>query len=128
MLGVLALGRNAFHRPTAILSERVSPVWIVSIIGVNELQHFANDIGSGHPVEAFVMVSVMYLVVIVPLSRVITYLERVRRIPGLGTPTPTTAERMFGVRRRSGAPAAQVGTLTRLRLAWKGRDRLRDPA
>ena len=101
---------------------------IVSIIGVNELQHFANDIGSGHPVEAFVMVSVMYLVVIVPLSRVITYLERVRRIPGLGTPTPTTAERMFGVRRRSGAPAAQVGTLTRVRLAWKGRDRLRDPA
>jgi phosphatidylglycerol lysyltransferase len=34
VLGVLALGRNAFHRPTAILSERVSPVWVVSIIGV----------------------------------------------------------------------------------------------
>jgi phosphatidylglycerol lysyltransferase len=34
VLGVLALGRNAFHRPTAILSERVSPVWIVSIVGV----------------------------------------------------------------------------------------------
>lgn len=34
VLGVLTLGRNAFHRPTAILSERVGPVWVVSIIGV----------------------------------------------------------------------------------------------
>jgi phosphatidylglycerol lysyltransferase len=33
VLGVLALGRNAFHRPTAILSERIGPVWVVSIIG-----------------------------------------------------------------------------------------------
>jgi len=37
VLGVLTLGRNAFHRPTAILSERVGPVWIVSIIGVISL-------------------------------------------------------------------------------------------
>jgi phosphatidylglycerol lysyltransferase len=34
VLGVLALGRPAFYRPTAILSERFTPVWIVSIIGV----------------------------------------------------------------------------------------------
>jgi phosphatidylglycerol lysyltransferase len=34
VLGVLTLGRNAFHRPTAILSERVGPVWVASIIGV----------------------------------------------------------------------------------------------
>jgi phosphatidylglycerol lysyltransferase len=34
ILGMLALGRDAFHRPTAILSERVTPVWTVSIIGV----------------------------------------------------------------------------------------------
>jgi phosphatidylglycerol lysyltransferase len=34
VLLVLAMGRNAFHRPTAILSERVTPVWIVSIVGV----------------------------------------------------------------------------------------------
>ena len=37
VLGVLTLGRNAFHRPTAILSERVGPVWVVSIIGVISL-------------------------------------------------------------------------------------------
>ena len=37
VLGVLTLGRGAFHRPTAILSERVGPVWVVSIIGVISL-------------------------------------------------------------------------------------------
>lgn len=34
VLAVLTFGRRAFHRPTAILSERFSPVWVVSIIGV----------------------------------------------------------------------------------------------
>jgi phosphatidylglycerol lysyltransferase len=34
VLSVLGLGRRAFYRPTAILSERFTPVWIVSIIGV----------------------------------------------------------------------------------------------
>ena len=86
---------------------------IVSIIGVNELQHFGNDLASGHPIEAFVMVSVVYLAVIVPLSRVVTYLERVRRIPGLGTPTPTTAARLFGVRRPRWTDAGKTGVLPR---------------
>ncbi len=34
VLCVLTFGRRAFHRPTAILSERFSPVWIVSIVSV----------------------------------------------------------------------------------------------
>jgi len=34
VLGVLTLGRRAFYRPTAILSERFTPVWVVSIAGV----------------------------------------------------------------------------------------------
>src|ERR1700720_1635629 len=34
VLGVLVLGRRAFYRPTAILSERFTPVWVVSIAGV----------------------------------------------------------------------------------------------
>jgi phosphatidylglycerol lysyltransferase len=34
VLGVLVFGRRAFHRPTALLSERFTPVWIVSITGV----------------------------------------------------------------------------------------------
>ena len=34
VLGVLGLGRPSFYRPTAILSERFTPVWIASIVGV----------------------------------------------------------------------------------------------
>ena len=34
VLGVLVLGRRAFYRPTAILEERFTPVWVTSIIGV----------------------------------------------------------------------------------------------
>jgi phosphatidylglycerol lysyltransferase len=34
VLGVLVLGRRSFYRPTAILAERFSPAWVVSIIGV----------------------------------------------------------------------------------------------
>ena len=34
VLGVLGLGRRSFYRPTAILSERFTPAWIASIIGV----------------------------------------------------------------------------------------------
>jgi phosphatidylglycerol lysyltransferase len=34
VLGVLMLGRRAFYRPTAILSERFTPVWVASIAGV----------------------------------------------------------------------------------------------
>ena len=34
VLGVLALGRRAFYRPTQILSERFTPVWVAAIAGV----------------------------------------------------------------------------------------------
>jgi phosphatidylglycerol lysyltransferase len=34
VLAVLALGRRAFYRPTAILDERFSPAWVASITGV----------------------------------------------------------------------------------------------
>ena len=34
VLAVLGLGRRAFYRPTAILEERFTPVWIASIAGV----------------------------------------------------------------------------------------------
>ncbi len=34
VLSVLVLGRRAFYRPTAILSEPFTPVWVVSIVGV----------------------------------------------------------------------------------------------
>jgi phosphatidylglycerol lysyltransferase len=34
VLAVLMLGRRAFYRPTAILAERITPVWVASITGV----------------------------------------------------------------------------------------------
>ncbi|MGH8260617.1 MAG: phosphatidylglycerol lysyltransferase domain-containing protein, partial [Steroidobacteraceae bacterium] len=34
ILGVLALGRPAFHRPVSVLHDRVSPAWAASIVGV----------------------------------------------------------------------------------------------
>ena len=34
VLAVLVLGRRSFYRPTAILAERFTPVWVVSIVGV----------------------------------------------------------------------------------------------
>jgi len=34
VLGVLMLGRRAFYRPTAVLSERFTPVWVAAIAGV----------------------------------------------------------------------------------------------
>ena len=34
VLAVLVLGRRAFYRPTAILEERFTPVWVASITGV----------------------------------------------------------------------------------------------
>ena len=34
VLGVLVLGRRAFYRPTAILAEQFTPVWIACIAGV----------------------------------------------------------------------------------------------
>ncbi|HEY4213842.1 MAG TPA: bifunctional lysylphosphatidylglycerol flippase/synthetase MprF [Steroidobacteraceae bacterium] len=34
VLGVLVFGKRAFHRPTALVSERFTPVWIVCICGV----------------------------------------------------------------------------------------------
>jgi phosphatidylglycerol lysyltransferase len=34
VLGILVLGRDAFYRPTSILAERFTPVWVVSVAGV----------------------------------------------------------------------------------------------
>lgn len=55
------------------------------------------------PIEAFLMVSLYYLVIMVPLSKVITYLEKKNRIPGLGTVEP--ARKRWT---RPGAPAARA--------------------
>jgi ABC-type amino acid transport system permease subunit len=81
-------------------------VTILSEIGVIEVFYWARtDIAGllGRNLEALVMLVIIYLMVNVTVSRVITYVEKVRRIPGLGTPTPEVAlpKRLLGVRDRS---------------------------
>src|SRR5579862_1510845 len=48
VLGVLMLGRRAFYRPTAILSERFTPVWIASIAGVIALALWLGLLSNRH--------------------------------------------------------------------------------
>src|SRR4029077_7668239 len=48
VLGVLVLGRRAFYRPPAILSERFTPVWLASIIGVVALAIWLGVISYRH--------------------------------------------------------------------------------
>jgi ABC-type amino acid transport system permease subunit len=64
--------------------------WSKNIIAINEV----------HPLEAFVMLTIFYLLINVTLSRVVTYIEKVRRIPGLGTPIPDVpmTKRILGAR------------------------------
>jgi phosphatidylglycerol lysyltransferase len=48
VLGVLVLGRRAFYRPTAILSERFTPVWVASIAGVIALAVWIGIVSHHH--------------------------------------------------------------------------------
>lgn len=60
---------------------------ILSYIAVVELFFWSRtDIAYelARPIEAFVMIAIFYLVINVTLSRVVTFLEARRRIPGLG--------------------------------------------
>jgi len=74
---------------------------ILSYISIIELYYWSsNDIAyfDNRPIEAFVMLTIFYLCINVTLSRVVTYIEKVRRIPGLGTPIPEVgvSKRVFG--------------------------------
>ena len=76
---------------------------ILSYIPIFELFNWAStDIAflDARPIEAFVMLTLFYLIINVTLSRVITYVEKVRRIPGLGTPIPEVGytKRLMGTR------------------------------
>jgi phosphatidylglycerol lysyltransferase len=48
VLCVLVLGRRAFYRPTAILSERFTPVWVASIIGVIAMAVWIGVVSNRH--------------------------------------------------------------------------------
>lgn len=83
---------------------------ILSFISISEVYFWSvNDIAIPYSryIEAFVMLTIFYLLINVALSRVMTYVEKARRIPGLGTPIPEVpaSKRIFG----AGARRAQRG-------------------
>lgn len=67
--------------------------------GVQELMWAMSYVGTtqNHPIDAFLMGSLLYLLIIIPMSRAITYIESRKRIPGLGT-GENFQKRMFTVR------------------------------
>ncbi len=69
---------------------------ILQYISVAELFYWSRTYIAAQlarPIEAFVMLTMFYLAVNVTLSRVLTYVEARRRIPGLGSPVPEIAAR-----------------------------------
>ncbi len=92
-------GRQVFSRITLPQSTRliILPLtneWIslfkastiLSYITILELFFWSRNIAlHGQGIEAFIMLSIFYLAVNVPLGRAISYIEHRRRIPGLGT-------------------------------------------
>ncbi|TLZ72233.1 MAG: amino acid ABC transporter permease [Methanobacteriota archaeon] len=76
---------------------------LLAYVAVPELLWAASYLGNNrsHPIEAFIMVSSVYLAIIVPLSKAVGWWERKHRIPGLGV-----AERTVGVGRRRAVVAA----------------------
>jgi ABC-type amino acid transport system permease subunit len=64
---------------------------ILSVIGIFEVFDWSRTniaLLDARPIEAFVMLTIFYLIINVTLSRVMTYVEKRRRIPGLGSPVP----------------------------------------
>ena len=81
-------------------------VTVLSYIGVFELFLWTGRnvaVYDDKAIEAFVLLAFFYLIINVTLSRVVTYIEKVRRIPGLGTPTSEVAFslRLFGAGTRN---------------------------
>jgi ABC-type amino acid transport system permease subunit len=79
---------------------------ILSYIPIFELFNWSRTniaLFDARPIEGFVMLTLFYLIINVTLSRVITYVEKVRRIPGLGTPIPEIplSKRLLGTGSRS---------------------------
>ena len=75
---------------------------ILSYIGIFEVFNWARtDIAFrlAHPIEALVLLTIFYLIINVTLSRVVTAIEKARRIPGLGTPIPEVglSRRLLGL-------------------------------
>jgi His/Glu/Gln/Arg/opine family amino acid ABC transporter permease subunit len=97
-------GRIVFPQGIRLVTLPLTNEWIsnfktsaiLGFISVPELYTWGHtDIAESlnRPVEGFVMIAIFYLVINVTLSRVVSYVEARRRIPGLGTATLEAAIR-----------------------------------
>ena len=91
---------------------------ICSYISVVELFRWAENL-QGHPIEAFLMISLYYLIINIPLSRGVTYVERRFRIPGLGAQSEggSFTLRLLGGQRRSRRSSTSSGDRRPVRTA-----------
>ncbi|MGA7475933.1 MAG: amino acid ABC transporter permease [Thermoplasmata archaeon] len=90
---------------------------ILSYISIIELYYWSSTniaLTDARPIEAFVLLSIFYLFINVTLSRAMTYVEKTRRIPGLGSLQPEIgmSRRLFGTRGGPGpvAPGPTPGS------------------
>ncbi|HYS73760.1 MAG TPA: amino acid ABC transporter permease [Thermoplasmata archaeon] len=69
------------------LFKASSLLWLIA---VQELLWGMDYLGTklNRPIDAFILGSFFYLAILIPLSRAVTFLERVKRIPGLGVAEP----------------------------------------
>jgi polar amino acid transport system permease protein len=87
---------------------------ILSYITIVELYGWARSSIAyylGRPLEAFVILTIFYLAINVTVSRTVTYLERRRRIPGLGSllpELPTRRASALGTGPATAPPASSV--------------------
>jgi len=72
---------------------------LLSVIGVHELTDAARVLSFGGKfVEVYVMVTILYLLMTVPIAKVVAWLERRYRIPGLGMQQEARARPIGGSR------------------------------
>jgi ABC-type amino acid transport system permease subunit len=84
------------------LFKASSLLWLIA---VQELLWGMDYLGTklNHPIDAFILGSFVYLAILIPLSRAVTYLERAKRIPGLGVAEPQRKALLGRFARRSRA-------------------------
>jgi ABC-type amino acid transport system permease subunit len=78
------------------LFKASSLLWFISI---QELLWGMEYLGVSlnHPIDAFVLGSFFYIIILLPVGRIVTFIERRRRIPGFGVAEPSRG-RLLAVR------------------------------
>lgn len=95
---------------------------LLSMINVKELTYFAKiETFTGNLVEVYMIVTLLYLIMTVPLAKIIAHLERRYRIPGLGMQQETRARQT----RSSQSVTVRIAglDLSQVRRGLPGRER-----